>query len=149
MAMVPDLDSLAPVLGTSAAYGGPWALPIVCRSLALSRHAVGDAFPLVGTNGARSGADVARLALAGAAATEVLSVIMHEGFAALTRMINELEVLLSGRGQIFGDLIGRAADRLGRYADRPEVPGRWRAFVPPETIGGSEVLEDWCSPPTA
>lgn len=29
MAIVPDLDSMAPLLGTSGAYGGPWALPIV------------------------------------------------------------------------------------------------------------------------
>src|SRR6185437_6834472 len=27
MAMVPDLDTLSPLLGTSAAYGGGWALP--------------------------------------------------------------------------------------------------------------------------
>ena len=45
MALVPDLDTLAPVLGTSGAYGGGWALPIVCRFLALSRRAVGPPFP--------------------------------------------------------------------------------------------------------
>jgi dihydroorotate dehydrogenase (NAD+) catalytic subunit len=137
MAMVPDVDTLAPALGTSAAYGGPWALPIVCRNLALSRRAVGREFPLLGTNGARSGADVARLALAGAWATEVLSVVMHEGFAGLTRMIGELDELLAGRGLRFAELIGQAADRLGRYADQPEASGRWRCFVPPETIGDS------------
>ncbi len=135
MAMVPDLDALAPVLGTSAAYGGPWALPIVCRNLALSRRAVGREFPLLGTNGARSGADVARLALAGAWATEALSVVMHEGFAALTRMIGELDEFLSGRGLKFAELIGRAADQLGSYAEQPESTGRWRDFVPPEAIG--------------
>jgi len=136
MAVVPDLDTLAPALGTSAAYGGPWALPIVCRSLALSRRAVGPAFPLLGTNGARSGPDVARLALAGACATEALSVVMHEGFASLTRMIHELDELLAERRLRFADLIGRAADQLGRYTDQPEAPGRWLGFVPPETIGG-------------
>jgi dihydroorotate dehydrogenase (NAD+) catalytic subunit len=133
MAVVPDLDTLAPALGTSAAYGGPWALPIVCRSLALSRHAVGQDFPLLGTNGARSGGDVARLALAGACATEVLSIVMHEGFGALTRLIGELDDLLARRRLRFGELIGRVADQLGRYADQPETPGRWRCFVPPET----------------
>jgi len=136
MAVVPDLDTLAPALGTSAAYGGPWALPIVCRSLALSRRAAGPEFPLLGTNGARTGADVARLALAGARATEVLSVVMHEGFPALTRMIGELDELLAERRLRFAELIGRAADQLGRYADQPERSGRWRSFVPPETISG-------------
>jgi dihydroorotate dehydrogenase len=134
MAMVPDLDTLAPVLGTSAAYGGAWALPIVCRFLALSRRAVGPAFPLLGTNGVRSGADVARMALAGAWGCELLSVVMHEGFGGLTRVIEELDALLVARGQTFTDLIGRAADTLQTYADQPETPGHWREFVPPETL---------------
>ncbi|HEY6434653.1 MAG TPA: dihydroorotate dehydrogenase [Acetobacteraceae bacterium] len=134
MAMLPDLDTLMPLLGTSAAYGGPWALPIVCRFLALSRRAAGSHYPLLGTNGVRSGADVARMALAGASATELLSVVMHEGFGALTRIIGELEALLIGRGLDFSDLIGRAADRLSSYADQAEQPGRWRDYVPPETL---------------
>jgi dihydroorotate dehydrogenase (NAD+) catalytic subunit len=135
MAMVPDLDTLAPVLGTSAAYGGPWALPIVCRFLALSRRAVGPAFPLLGTNGARSGADIARMALAGASAVEALSVVMHEGFGGLTRMIEELDALLASRGLQFNELIGRAADALTGYGDQAEMTGRWKAFVPTETLG--------------
>ncbi|MGH7156099.1 MAG: dihydroorotate dehydrogenase [Acetobacteraceae bacterium] len=134
MALVPDLDTLGPALGTSGAYGGPWALPIVCRFLALSRRAVGPGIPLLGTNGARNGADVARLALAGAAATEVLSVVMHDGFGAITRIIGELDVLLETRDFAFSGLIGGAADRLGSYADQPERPGRWRDHVPPETL---------------
>ncbi len=51
MAMVPDIDTLAPVLGTSGAYGGAWALPIVCRFLALSRRAVEPGFPLLAPTG--------------------------------------------------------------------------------------------------
>jgi dihydroorotate dehydrogenase (NAD+) catalytic subunit len=133
MGLVPDLDTFAPVLGTSAAYGGGWALPIVCRFLALTRKADG-ALPLMGTNGVRSGGDVLRMALCGASATELLSVVMHEGFGGLTRVISELDALLAGRGLIFRDLIGRTADALTGYAEQPEHPGRWRAFVPPETL---------------
>ena len=48
MAMLPDIDRFVPVLGTSGAYGGGWALPIVCRFLAISRKTVGPAFPLLG-----------------------------------------------------------------------------------------------------
>ncbi|HXT79120.1 MAG TPA: dihydroorotate dehydrogenase [Acetobacteraceae bacterium] len=136
MALVPDLTTFAPVLGTSAAYGGGWALPIVCRFLALSRRAVGPAFPLMGTNGVRSGADVARMALAGASATEVLSLIMQEGFGGLRRVIGELDAFLAARDLRFQDLIGRTADALAGYADQPETPGRWRDFVPPETLHG-------------
>ncbi|MBV9248491.1 MAG: dihydroorotate dehydrogenase [Acetobacteraceae bacterium] len=135
MAMVPDLDTLAPLLGTSGAYGGGWALPIVCRFLALSRRSVGPDYPLLGTNGVRNGADVVRMALAGASAIEVLSVVMQEGFAALTRIVAELDAFLVARGLRFADLVGRAADTLQSYADQPERPGRWRDFVPAETLG--------------
>jgi dihydroorotate dehydrogenase (NAD+) catalytic subunit len=134
MAVVPDLETLAPVLGTSAAYGGGWALPIVCRFLALSRRAVGEAFPLLGTNGVRSGADVVRMALVGASATELCSVVMHEGFGGLARVIAELDAWLAARGMRFSELIGRAADALQGYGAQAEVVGRWKAFVPPETI---------------
>jgi dihydroorotate dehydrogenase len=134
MAMVPDLDTFAPVLGTSAAYGGGWALPIVCRYLALSRRAVGRAFPLLGTNGVRSGEDVVRMALAGASAVEVLSLVMQEGFDGLARVVAELESFVAQRDLAFADLVGRAADALQSYADQPAKPGKWRDFVPAETL---------------
>ena len=132
MGLLPDLDSMAPVLGSSAAYSGPWALPIVCRFLALSRQAAGAELPLLGTNGIRSGEDVARMALAGASAVEALSVVMLEGFGALTRIIRELDDLLAARTVDFAALVGRAADRLGSYAVQPDRPGHWRQFVPRE-----------------
>ncbi len=134
MALVPDLDTEAPLLGTAGAYGGPWALPIVCRFLADSRRAVGPGFPLLGTNGARSGADLARLALAGASAVEVLSVVMAEGFGGLARILAELDRLLRDRATTFAALIGRAADRQQSYAAQPPLTGRWRRVVPPETL---------------
>jgi dihydroorotate dehydrogenase len=133
MAMVPDIDTFKPVLGTAAAYGGGWALPIVCRHLALGRRMVGPRFPLLGTNGVRSGGDVARMALAGASACELLSVVMHEGFAGLTRVIEELDRLLAARAISFAELIGQAADSLQSYQEQAVRPGRWRDVVPPET----------------
>lgn len=133
MALVPDLDSFTPVLGTSAAYGGPWAVPIVCRFLALSRRAVGKDFPLLGTNGVRTGADVLRMGLCGAAAIEAASAVMHDGFVALADIIADLDRELSSRGVRFTDIIGRTADSLGGYGDAPERPGHWLDFVPPET----------------
>jgi dihydroorotate dehydrogenase (NAD+) catalytic subunit len=130
MGFLPDLDTMAPVLGSSGAYSGPWALPIVCRFLALSRRAVGPDVPLLGTNGIRAGEDVARMALAGASAVEALSVVMLEGFGALTRILTELDALLAVRDMNFADLVGQAADRLGSYADQPRRPGHWENFVP-------------------
>jgi dihydroorotate dehydrogenase len=133
MAMVPDIDTFKPVLGTAATYGGGWALPIVCRHLALGRRMVGPRFPLLGTNGVRSGGDVARMALAGASACELLSVVMHEGFAGLTRVIEELDRLLAARAISFAELIGQAADSLQSYQEQAVRPGGWRDVVPPET----------------
>lgn len=134
MAMVPDLTTFEPVLGTSAAYGGGWALPIVCRFLALSRRALGKSFPLLGTNGVRGGDDVIRMALAGASAVEMLSLVMHEGFGGLTRTVAEIDTFLTHRDLRFSDLVGQTADRLHGYAEQPETPGRWKQFVPPETL---------------
>jgi dihydroorotate dehydrogenase len=138
MGLIPDLETFAPVLGTSAAYGGGWALPIVCRFLALTRRATGGGFPLMGTNGVRSGGDVLRMGLCGASATELLSVVMHEGFGGLTRVIDELDSFLARRELTFRDLIGRSADALTGYGEQPETPGRWRDFVPPETLADME-----------
>jgi dihydroorotate dehydrogenase len=134
MALVPDLETFAPALGTSAAYGGGWALPIVCRFLALSRRSLPDGFPLLGTNGVRSGGDVARMALAGASAVEALSVVMHEGFGALTRVITELDAYLAEHDLQFRELVGRAADAVQGYDIQNEMPRRWQDFVPKETL---------------
>ncbi len=139
MGLVPDLTTFAPLLGTSAAYGGGWALPIVCRFLALTRKAAGASFPLMGTNGVRSGEDVLRMALCGASAVEVLSATMSEGFSAISRMILELNSFLTERNMNFRELIGRAADGLAGYAEQPDLPGRWRDFVPPETISDADT----------
>ena len=136
MGVVPDLNSFAPVLGTSAAYGGPWALPIVCRFLALSRRAAGSTFPLLGTNGVRSGEDVVRMALAGASAVEVMSVVMQEGFAGIARLIAELTRFLEQRDLRFSDIVGTSAAALQTYAEQPDIPGHWKQFVPPETLHG-------------
>ena len=138
MALVPDLETFKPVLGTSAAYGGGWALPIVCRFLALTRRATQGSLPLMGTNGVRTGRDVVRMGLCGAVATEVLSVVMHEGFGGLTRIIDQLGSFLGQRNLAFQDLVGHSADALTGYGDQPATPGRWRDFVPPETLAGAE-----------
>jgi dihydroorotate dehydrogenase len=132
LAMVPSLDDFTPVLGSSAAYGGSWAVPTVCRYLALSRQAVGAGFPLIGTNGVRDGADLLRMLLAGASAAEVLTIVMMQGFGALARLRAEVLDFVTTRGLSVEDLIGKAADKLGRYSEQPLQPGRWKGFVPAE-----------------
>jgi hypothetical protein len=50
-------------------------------------------------------------------------------------VIAELDALLAARGVRFDELVGRAADMLHGYGEQPRTPGRWRDFVPPETVG--------------
>lgn len=135
MAMLPDVETHRPVMGSSGGYSGGWALPITCRWLALARRAAGAACPLIGTNGVRSGLDVARVLLAGASAAELTSLVLQAGFAALGSVIAELDGYLAEQGLAAPDLVGRAADALGAYGAQAARPGRWRDFVPPETIG--------------
>ncbi len=132
MALVPDVETRAPMLGTAGAIGGPWALALTCRWLALSRKRVGRDFPLLGTNGARTGLDVARFLLAGARAVEMTSAVMAGGFDAARRAVQDFRAYLARTGGTAEDLVGLAADRQVGYGVQPDRPGHWRDFVPPE-----------------
>jgi dihydroorotate dehydrogenase (NAD+) catalytic subunit len=129
MAFLPDVETMAPVLGTNAAFGGPWALPLTCRWLAASRAAVGRDFPLIGTNGARSGRDLARFLLAGASAVEMTSAVFTGGFAVIERALTDFTAYVERKRIDARELIGRAADQLGTYQEQPSRPGYWREFV--------------------
>ncbi|UUZ62979.1 hypothetical protein LP417_24775 [Polaromonas sp. P1-6] len=63
LGMLPDLETMRPLINTNAAYGGRWALPLSCYWLAKTRKALGPQYPLIGTNGAQDGQDVARMLL--------------------------------------------------------------------------------------
>ena len=132
MAMLPDVDTQTPVLGTMGAFGGPWALPLTCRWLALTRLRLGPATSLLATNGARTGLDIARFLLAGASAVQMNSVVFTGGFATITDAIDELDRYLAERGDTAAGIVGRAADALEGYTDQPANPDRWHRFVPPE-----------------
>lgn len=133
MALVPDVETRAPMLGTAGAIGGPWALALTCRWLAQTRKRVGPDYPLLGTNGARTGLDVARFLLAGARAVEMTSAVMTGGFHAARRAVAEFADYLVRSGCSAEELVGLAADRQVGYGVQPDRPGYWRAFVPPES----------------
>ena len=83
LGLIPDLDTFAPMLGTTLGVGGGWNLPLTCHWLALSRARVGPHQPLIGTNGAQCGLDIARMMLAGGSAVEMSSAVMLRGFSVL------------------------------------------------------------------
>ena len=70
LGLIPDVETLQPVLGTSLGIGGFWNLPLTCHWLAATRARMGPDKPLIGINGAQSGLDVARMMLAGAHAVQ-------------------------------------------------------------------------------
>ena len=117
MGFLPDLETRRPVLGSFGGYSGPWALPLACRWLAKTRLALGADVPLVGTNGARSGGDVARLLLAGATAAQVATSVIVEGFGALPRMLGELTGYLDDQGRDAREIVGEAADAVMSYEE--------------------------------
>jgi dihydroorotate dehydrogenase (NAD+) catalytic subunit len=116
MGFVPDLDTRKPVLGTFAAVGGAWAMPLTLHRVAKTHLAHPEA-SIVATNGARDGFDVARFLLAGASAVAVASAVLTDGPASLTRAIEELAGYCEEQGTHVRDLIGEAARHVQTYEE--------------------------------
>jgi dihydroorotate dehydrogenase len=124
LGFLPDPETGRPVLGTYAAIGGGWALPLSLRWVAKARERLGPDVPLIATNGVRSGADVVRCLLAGASAAEVYTVVHHGGAAALARIAGELADHVRARGVArIADLVGQAADNTLTYAQAAATKG--------------------------
>jgi dihydroorotate dehydrogenase (NAD+) catalytic subunit len=116
MGFVPDLDTRRPVLGTYAAIGGAWALPLTLYHVAKAHIAHPEA-SIVATNGARDGFDVARLLLAGASAVALGSAVITDGPAALTRAVEGLAGYCGQQGVDVRDLVGEAARHIQTYEE--------------------------------
>lgn len=116
MGFVPDLATRRPVLGTYAAVGGAWALPITLHLVAKTHTAHPEA-SIVATNGARDGFDVARLLLAGASAVALASAVLTDGPTALARAVEELTGYCEEQGAAVRDLIGEAAHHVQTYEE--------------------------------
>ncbi|SEE38834.1 dihydroorotate dehydrogenase (NAD+) catalytic subunit [Rhizobiales bacterium GAS191] len=130
LGLIPSLETLEPMLGTSLGIGGFWNLPLTCHWLALTRAKLGKDRPLIGINGARDGFDMARMMLAGASAVGFASAVMLRGFEVITQSLAELDTYLAGKSLDAQDLIGHAADRRKSFAEMPLRTDHWRNFVP-------------------
>ncbi|MFN2589956.1 MAG: dihydroorotate dehydrogenase, partial [Actinomycetota bacterium] len=115
LAFLPDLETRRPVLRTFGAIGGAWSLPLTLRWVAKARGALGRDFPLIGTNGARDGLDVARFLLAGAWAVEMTSAVITDGPRTLTESIEQLGSYLTKQRTDARGIIGEAADHVMAY----------------------------------
>jgi dihydroorotate dehydrogenase (NAD+) catalytic subunit len=116
MAFVPDLETRRPLLGTFAAIGGAWALPLTLREVAKAHLAHPDA-SIVGTNGARDGYDVARFLLAGASAVAMTSAVITDGPETLARAVEQLEEYCMEQDMSARELVGEAARHVRTYEE--------------------------------
>jgi dihydroorotate dehydrogenase (NAD+) catalytic subunit len=130
LGFIPDVNTLAPLLGTTLGVGGGWNLPLTCHWLATSRAKLGPERPLIATNGAQSGLDIARMMLAGASAVEMASAVMLRGFEVLAAALDEFSDYLAAKQLTARDLIGRAADQRRAFAVMPMRPDNWRKYIP-------------------
>lgn len=130
LGLVPDVETLEPMLGTTLGVGGFWNMPLTCHWLALTRGRVGKNKPLIATNGAQSGLDIARMMLAGASAVEMSSPVMHRGFELLSNSIAEFDAYLERKGLAAADLVGRAADSRKTFQQMPLRTDNWRNYIP-------------------
>jgi dihydroorotate dehydrogenase (NAD+) catalytic subunit len=138
LGLIPDLETMAPVLGTTLGVGGYWNLPLTCHWLASSRASVGRDKPLIATNGIQSGLDIARVMLAGASAAEMASPVMLRGFELIERSLTELKEYLARKNIDAQDLVGRAADARKSFAEMPPLNGNWRSYVPAEALNSTK-----------
>ncbi|MEO8898146.1 MAG: dihydroorotate dehydrogenase [Candidatus Dormibacter sp.] len=121
---MPNLDTWNPFIGSHGAIGGSWALPVSLYWVSKCALRLTDT-PLVGTNGARDGADVARFLLSGARAVEMASAPLMHGPGVLGQAVAELDEYLTGRGVAsLGEVIGASVRRTVSYAEVQVGPGR-------------------------
>jgi dihydroorotate dehydrogenase len=131
LGMIPDVETLEPLLSTTLGIGGFWNLPLTCHWLTLTRSLLGPNRTLIGINGAQSGLDIARMMLAGASAVAIASPIMLRGFDLLTEALSQFDDYLRRKGLNASNLIGRAADKRKTFAEMPFKRDNWRNYLPP------------------
>lgn len=131
LGLIPDIETLQPMLSTTLGVGGFWNLPLTCHWLAMSRGKLGPAFPLIGTNGAQDGLDIARMMLAGASAVEMSSAVMMRGTKLIADSLQEFDDYLARKGLTAQGLVGQAADARKLFADMPLRADNWKRYVTP------------------
>jgi dihydroorotate dehydrogenase (NAD+) catalytic subunit len=129
LGLIPDLETLEPMLGTSLGVGGSWNLPLTCHWLAMTRARLGKAAPLIATNGAVDGLDIARMMLAGAHGVEMTSAVMMRGSGHLKESLAQFAAYLERKGISAADLVGRAADARKSFADMPAIGDNWKNYI--------------------
>ena len=124
---LPDLDGGA-VLGSWGAWGSPGCLPMSLYWVSKTRLALGPEVPLVGTNGARTTADVLRFLTSGARAVEVVTALWIDGPPVIAELVHGVADYLREHDVALDDVIGSALATARDYAEIP--PLREPAWLP-------------------
>lgn len=117
-----DPESGRPILGSAGAYGSGHDLATSLYAIAKSAEAA-EGRPLVGTNGARSGADVMRFLLCGATSVEVVSALVLRGTTYVSTLVDELRRLVERftvdtvPARSVMDLVGYSQSHIRGYDD--------------------------------
>jgi dihydroorotate dehydrogenase len=113
---LPDLAGGGAVMGSWGAWGSPGCLPMSLYWVSKASVRFGPRAPIVGTNGARTGADVARFLASGASAVEMVTALWIDGPGVVRTVLADLEGYLAETGQTLAGLIGAAARQARPYA---------------------------------
>ncbi|MBB4683257.1 dihydroorotate dehydrogenase [Amycolatopsis jiangsuensis] len=128
---LPDLDGGA-VLGSWGAWGSPACLPMSLYWVSKTRLALGPDVPLVGTNGARTTADVLRFLASGAGAVEIVTALWTDGPPVLAELAEGVQSFLEARDLTPAAFVGSALEGARDYADvAPVRPPAWLRYAGP------------------
>lgn len=107
-----DVEKLAPVMHESiAGFGGAWYIHYCLRWIAACYGRASA--PICGSGGVGSGDDVIKYLLAGATAAELATLVILEGYSAITRVLAQIEEWMQ-RKQVrcLMDVVGTAAKKV-------------------------------------
>ncbi len=92
-----DLDSEQPIMhGGYAGHGGPWALHYTLRWISQTYPDLD--IPIAASGGVCTGADVAKLLLAGATVVETCSAVVLQGYEYISQLVDELHQFMAKKG---------------------------------------------------
>jgi dihydroorotate dehydrogenase len=113
---LPDLATGGAVMGSWGAWGSPGCLPMSLYWVSKAALRFGSSASIVGTNGARTAADVARFLASGARAVELVTAVWIAGPQVIREILTGLQTYLDETGRTLPSLIGAAARQAKPYA---------------------------------
>ncbi len=138
-----DTKTRRPVMhGSIAGFGGAWYIHYCLRWIA-ECHAR-SSVPICGSGGVGSGDDIVKYILAGASAVEVATLIILEGYSAISRLLREVSLWMQEQ-QVHSlmQVIGTAAASVKRL-DQVDRVTQCKAVIHPDACVSCGQCEKCC-----